>query len=226
MHEDSRRQLGERFSAALEAPSDERLDAYFASDAGVFLQGSAILFSPPTLRDYLRHLKEQGQLFHRVSNVYVTPTGFGWLLVIRRTSDVSAEDTTGSPLAGLWLEATIENGRITRVWIHLTVEALTAIRQPVETYRASVATRQLPLPVDWEKGTPALLAAAERVDRQVDNSTISTGTAFSLGACLAAMLLAIVFVPRRRWIRPRNPVSTGQRQGGRMLLELRRALDV
>jgi hypothetical protein len=221
LREDSRRQLGERFSAALEAPWDEPVDAYFAPEAGVFLQGATTPVLAPALRDYVRMLKGQGQFFHRVSRVYMTPAGFGWLLVIQKAANMSADDNTRVLPPGLWLQGTIENDRITRVWIHFTVEALQATGRPVEAYRASMATRQMPLPAAWEDGTPALLAAAERVDEQADNDPGTASRVSGVGALLAGTLLAL-FAIRARQIVRRNRVTTGQLQDGRMLLELGR----
>jgi hypothetical protein len=223
MHEDSRRQLGERFGAALDAPSDQPIDAHFAPGAAVFLQGASTPASPAAVSEYVRQLKRQGQFFHRVSKVYVTPTGFVWLLVVRRTTNSSEDDNAQSAQPGLWLEGTVQNDRITRVRIHFTVEALAAVRQPIEIYRAAAAARQVPLPADWENGTSAMLAAAERVDQQADNDSITTQTFFSVGALTAVILLAVEFAIRARRIWRQKPVSAGQRQDGRMLLRLRRA---
>jgi hypothetical protein len=160
------RDVGEHFADALEGRSAAAVEMYLAPGATIYLQSGGEL-TRGALPRYLERMKENHQVFRRMSPVYVTRNGAGWLLGVVHTpelatSDVSAESAT------LWMEVAIDSGSIRRGWIHFTLETLQALHEPTQTYRASVAAYGLPLPDAWSDGTPALVAAAERYDAQVD----------------------------------------------------------
>jgi len=220
--ENSRRQLGERLSVSLDTHSDIPADPYLAPDAELFLQGAATALTTPAFHDYLARMKAQGQGFHRVSKVYVTPRGFGWLSTIERTSSRQQGDPQ-SFTAALWLEGAVQNDRITRLWLHFTIEALASTRQQPEAYRAAAAARGLPVPNGWEQGTPALLAAAELEDRQqtvadeLSPSPLLETAIASLGVSSLAVLIACRV--RRPNMQKRDNAGLGQ--DGKLLLSLR-----
>jgi hypothetical protein len=160
------RDVGEHFADALEGRSDAPVETYLAPGATIYLQGGGEL-TRGALPQYLERMKQNHQVLRRMSPVYVTRNGAGWLLGVVHTpelatSDVSAESAT------LWMEVAIDSGSIRRGWIHFTLETLQALHEPTQMYLASVAAYGLPLPDAWSDGTPALLAAAERYDAQVD----------------------------------------------------------
>jgi hypothetical protein len=144
--------------------------------------------------DYLERLKIGGQVYQRMSRVYLTPNGAGWLVGITRPGTV----TTPS----LWAEASIVDGRVTRVWFAFTAETLQSLHQPPDSYSASMAGWGLPLPESWADGTNAMLAAAERYDAAHDAGPplppVPVDALVGLGA-LAALATAL-----RRVVWPRS----------------------
>ena len=202
--DDSSRAVAERFAHALDARPDARLDEYLAPEAQVFLQGAPTALSPSGFRAYLDQLRRSQHAFHAASRVYLTPDGAGWLLDIKNLSETAIVTPPGieSP-PQLWMQARIGKGRIARVWVHFTVEALARLHMPPDRYRASVEARDLPVPVAWEDGTAAMLQAAERGDpRAADMSSDSAKRALVVvGWAPLLMALAAAGVrglPRRR----------------------------
>jgi hypothetical protein len=200
----SAREVGARFADALEGSSETPLEAYLAPDADVYLQGGLHL-SRQAFLDHHENMRGGYAFFHRMSPVYVTRGGAGWLLDTIHASDAeTAASSTRSPRqATLWLEATIVSGQVTRLWVHFTLETLLSLRQVPATYAAQMAAEGLPLPVGWADGTPALVTAAEALDAEVDASQPHTDTfvaffAAPITAAATALLVLRVLVTRRR----------------------------
>jgi hypothetical protein len=169
MPQSPKRSVAERFANVLEASSPSAVAEYLTPQAEVFLQGAPSSMSAARFETYIDQLKRGHQAFHTASPIFLTETGAGWLTDIRYLrNSVSDQPLADPPQRSLWMEITIQDGLISRVWIHFTVESLVAIQQQPDTYRASMAARGLPVPDGWIDGTAALLAHAELVDRQVD----------------------------------------------------------
>jgi len=213
----SARQVGERFAHALETAFDAPIETYLTPDAQVFLQGSNPI-PAATFGAYLERMQKGHQFYVRTSRVYVTRTGAGWFADIKRQND-----TTPSAQA-LWMEVTIQDGRMSRVWVHFTVETLGVLHQPQEAYQANMAARCLPLPAGWAAGTPAITAAAEAYDGAASDLPLpvegSVPFAMAGVALLGAAGLGGVWLRLRAGARAR-PVLVGQRQGGELLRRLR-----
>jgi len=210
----SARQVAERFSDAVERPTDANFADHLTADAVVYLQGPARL-SAAAFHNYLLEAQRGHTYFHRASQVYVTPAGAGWMVEILKDQPGQVDTTTAAAeQAPLWMEATIQDGRISRAWMHPTVETLKALHQPAETYAAKAAADQLPLPPAWRDGTPAMLAAARAAEPEEAHApTVFSGEPFllpllGLGAVVVRLLLA-----RRR------PAPTAPARGT-LLLEL------
>ncbi len=188
----SPRQLAERFAAALEHPADADFDGLLATDAEVFLAGPNQI-STAGFRDYLVSTQRGHTYYHRASRVYVTPGGAGWMLEIVR--DQAAPVNTPAQ-AQLWMEIAVRDGKISRAWIHFTLETLGALHQTPEMYARRAAETDLALPPAWSNGTLAMLAAAEARDR--DGHLPAWPTAPSLAAGLLGIAGATVLLSRRR----------------------------
>jgi hypothetical protein len=170
--DDSSRTVAERFAHALDEPTNARLEDYLAPDAQVFLQGAPTGLSPVGFRTYLDQLRRSRHAFRAASSVYLTRDGAGWLLEVKNLSQTAIVNEPGieSP-PQLWMQGRIGDGRITRLWVHFTVEALARLHTPPDRYRASAEARDIPLPVAWQDGTEAMLQAAERGDPRADASS-------------------------------------------------------
>jgi hypothetical protein len=163
--DDSSRAVAQRFAQALDGQTAARLEEYLAPEAQVFLQGAPTPLSPSGFRASMDQLRRSHHAFHAASPVYLTPDGAGWLLGIKNLSETAMLTPPGieSP-PQLWMQARIGSGRITRLWVHFTVEALARLNTPTDRYRASAEARDMPLPEAWQDGTAAMLRAAERRD--------------------------------------------------------------
>lgn len=186
----SPRELGERFADAIEGLSSATPDSFLTPDAQAYLQGGAPA-SRQVFHDYLERLRIGGQVYHRMSRVYLTPNGAGWLVGITHPG-------TGT-IPSLWAEASIVDGRVTRVSFNFTVETLQSLHQLPDSYSASMAGWGLPLPESWADGTNAMLAAAERYDAAHDAGPrlppLPVDALVGLGAlaALAAVLRRVVW---------------------------------
>lgn len=219
------RVVAQRFVQALRGDADARVDASLASDADVFLQGAQTSISPVRFQEYLDVLRSGRQEYQTASRVFVTTTGAGWLLTIGPTADSALVNPPGPPLpAQLWMETTIRDDRITRVWIHFTVEALPRMAVRPEVYRSVAASRGLPVPEGWADGTPALLAAAERTDRLMDGGATDARSRVLIVAVGALAACISLLGARMRW-RSRPP-RTDQKISGALLENLRKAHSV
>jgi hypothetical protein len=197
------RELGQRLADALEGRSAVTLDNYLTPDATVYLQGGAPA-SRQVFQDFIDRMKTSGEVFHRMSRVYLTPNGVGWLAGITRTG----VDATPS----LWIEAAIQSGRITKVWVHFTIETLQSVHQPPATYIANMAAMGLPLPDGWADGTPALLAAAERYDAQADTGPkLPSAPLASVAALVGAAATVRVLIAVRSKRPKSEPAVVGER---------------
>jgi len=222
------RVVAERFVQALRGEADTKVDAYLAADAEVFLQGAQTPISPARFQEYIDVLRRGRQEFEAASRVFVTPTGAGWLLRIGPTTDNPSVNPPGPAIpAQLWMETLIREDRITRVWLHFTVEALPRLAVSPETYRTVAASRGLPVPDGWSEGTPALLAAAERTDRLVDGDS-AAGSQLMLVVVVVivgGLVARVGFFAARLRVHQR-PRPTGRRSSGVLLENLRKAHSV
>jgi hypothetical protein len=211
------RVVAERFLQALRGNGDAHIEAYLNPDAEVFLQGAPMPMSRARFQEYVDVLRRGRQEFEPASRVFVTATGAGWLLSIGPTAD-------GAPAAAipaqLWMQATIRDERITRLWIHFTVEALPRLAVTPEVYRSVAFARGISVPDGWSEGTPALLAEAERADRSVEGSSAdATGQAVIVSVAVLAACVGF-FGARMRLRRLRQRSLPGS--SGALLEHLRR----
>jgi hypothetical protein len=196
----SAREVGESFANALEGRSGLPMETYLAPDADVYLQGGLHL-SRQAFRDHLNTMTAGYDFFHRMSRVFATRSGAGWLVDIIRAADATtAYSTQVNEPPPYWMEATIVSGRITRLWVHFTLETLLSIRQSPATYSAKMAAEGLPMPDDWSNGMAAMLAAAEAFDAQADSAQgpFSPTAAAPLTAVAAGLLIVRTLVARQR----------------------------
>jgi hypothetical protein len=198
------REVGEKFAETLEGRSSVPVEAYLTPDADVYLQGGLHL-SRQAFLDHLARMTAGYDFFHRMSRVYATREGAGWLLDIVRAADAATAYTTKvSAPPSFWMEARIDSGHITRLWVHFTLETLLSIRQSPTTYAAAMAAQGLPMPEGWSNGIAAMLTAAEAFDAQADQAENAPGSstplpAMPLTALAAALLIVRIFVaPRPR----------------------------
>jgi hypothetical protein len=215
--DDSSRVLAERFARALDGQSDARPDDQLAPDAQVFVQGATTALSPPEFRAYLDQLKRSRHAFHAASPVYLTQDGAGWLLEIKNLSETAIVHPPGieSP-PQLWMQARIGENRITRLWIHLTAEALARLRIRADVYRASAERQDLPLPEAWQDGTAAMVQAAGRRDPRAGGWSESARRALII-VVWAPLLLAVGAASARGTARKRQPARIAS---GRILANL------
>jgi hypothetical protein len=165
----SARNVGANFAKALQGDSDVHVSTYMTPDGEVFLQGAQTPLAPAAFDEYLNGLKRGKQRFHVASRVFVTHAGVGWLLTIDRFDSLEqVESAASGQLPELWMEASIRGDRVDRAWIHFTREALARLSQRADAYRAAAEKRNMPVPDGWIDGTPALIAAAEQLDRKLD----------------------------------------------------------
>ena len=211
--DDSSRAVAEHFAHALDQPRDARLDEYLAPEAQVFPQGAPTALSPSGFRAYLDQLRRSHHALHAASPVYLTPDGAGWLLDIKNLSETALLTPPGieSP-PQLWMQARIGDGRITRLWVHFTVEALARLHMPPDRYRASVEARDIPLPVAWEDGTAVMLQAAERGDPRAAQVSSESAKRALVVAVWASLLIALAAAGVRGLPRRRRPerIAHGQ----------------
>jgi hypothetical protein len=197
----SARDVGTRFSDSIDGRSTVPTADLLAPDADVYLQGGLRL-SRQAFLDHLDHMRGGYQFFHRMSRVYATRGGAAWLLDIVHASDAetAASQLRSEQQATLWLEATIVSGKISRLWIHFTVERLQSLLQSPSMYAAKMAAEGLPLPDGWADGTPAVVAAAEALDAEVGNSQSAWTPidAAPMTAVAAGLLVLRVLVARRQ----------------------------
>jgi hypothetical protein len=211
------RELAERFASAL-AASDPGLDSYFSPNAEVFLEGSTVPVSPRQFQEYVQRLKVGHQAFQAASRVYLTDGGAGWFLQIAHVDQADYLNNSQTP-PQLWMESTIDDQHIARLWIHFTREALARQMVTPDAYRAAAAARGTPVPEAWAEGTAAMLADAERNDARANGVWGNPGRqALSLAGMTLVVGAAIVAGLRRRRS-PRAPAPSSTR--GEMLAKLR-----
>ena len=217
---DGTRAFAERFANGLDGPPETPLDAYLAPDAQVFLQGATTALSPQQFHVYLDNLRRSRHAFHAATPVYLTQDGAGWLLDIKNLSETALVNPPGieSP-PQLWMQARIDQGRITRLWIHFTVEALERLHIRADVYRASAEGRDLPLPQGWEDGTAAMVQAAERGDPRAAGAWSESARRALIFAAWAPLLVSLVTACVRLTARNSKPARVSS---GRMLASLRR----
>jgi hypothetical protein len=187
--EDEARGLAERFARALDGEADGRLADYLAPDAQVFLQGAQTALSPPQFRDYMSQLTRSHRALHAASPVYLSEGGAGWLLEIKDLSDAAKFAPPGiDRSAQLWMQVSLGDDRITRVWVHFTVDALDRLHIAPDAYRATSERLHIPVPEAWQDGTAAMQQAAARHDQRTAvtwrTSARQTGQAAAWGALL------------------------------------------
>jgi hypothetical protein len=211
------RVVAERFVQALRSEGDAHIEAYLNADAEVFLQGAPTPMSGARFHEYVDVLRRGRQEFEPASRVFVTATGAGWLLSIGPTAD--AAPAAAIP-AQLWMQTTIQDERITRLWIHFTVDALPRMAVTPEVYRSLADARGISVPEGWSEGTPALLAAAERADRLVEgNPADATRQAVIVSVAVLAVSIGF-FAARMRIGHQRQRSLPGS--SGALLEHLRR----
>jgi hypothetical protein len=210
----SPRSLGERFTDSLETRSDVPFETYMTPDADVYLQGGTHL-SLQAFREYVDRMRAGHQFYQRMSRVYATRGGAGWLLGITRTQPVAnaAEAQTGS--ATLWMEVTIQSGQITRLWMHFTLETLQSIRQSPYAYEVSMAAEGLPLPDSWLDGTAAMVQAAEALDAQMGGARSEWEVGPGSGAPLIPLAAGLLGLRMLLVRRTRRDALDGATWGGR-----------
>jgi hypothetical protein len=217
------RSVAERFVRVLESPAPSTLAQYLTPDAEVFLQGAQSSMSAPLFDQYVDRLKRGYQAFHIASPIFLTATGAGWLTDIRYLRNpVSDQALADPPERSLWMEIAIRDGLISRVWMHFTVESLVTIQQQPETYRATMAARGLPVPDGWIDGTPALVAQAELVDRQIDTEPKDPGpAAFVWSVPVGGLVLVVTsLVGRRKLQAKQGPTAHSEKDHGVLLGQL------
>jgi hypothetical protein len=189
----SPRHVGERFAEAVERPGDADFDSLLAADAELFLPGPNRI-STAAFREYLASTQRGHIYYHRASQVYDTPGGAGWMLEILRDQTVPVSAAEQAPL---WMEVAVKDGKVSRGWMHFTVETLATLRQPPETYAQRAAAANVPLPTNWTDGTRAMLAAADARQQSADSAS-PWPAASSLVVASLGLAVATVLVFRRR----------------------------
>jgi hypothetical protein len=222
------RAVAEGFVKALEGGFDPPVDGYIASDGEIFLHGAQNPMSPPQFRGYIDQLKRSKEVFQAVSPVYLTDGGAGWLVEIAYLDSPGSVNPRNagpaSPSSRLWMQARIENGRISRVWMHFTVEGLSVLHQAPEVYSRDASARGFPVPDDWSQGTDAMLAAAERIDHNMvydwtDSARLMLSIVAGVGFVLVVFAAGLAAgMQRRRPVAARAGLVRGE-----MLLKLSQA---
>ena len=196
----SARDVGARFSDALEGRANVRIED-LAPDVDVYLQGGLHL-SRQAFLDHLENMRRGYEFFHRMSPVYATRGGAGWLLDIVHAADAeTAGDQTRSPAQStMWIEAKIDSGHIKRVWVVFTKDRVAALLQSPIQYAAKMEAQGLALPDAWADGTAAMLAAAASIDAQAESSQPAWTPidAAPITAVAAGLLVLRVLVARRQ----------------------------
>jgi len=210
----SPRNVAERFADALERPGDADFGSLLAYDAELFLPGPNRI-STAAFREYLTTTQRGHVYYHRASQVYDTADGAGWMLEIMRDQ---AAPVSAAEQAPLWMEVAVRGGKVSRGWMHFTVETLATLRQPPETYVERAAAVNLPLPTNWSEGTRAMLAATDAHER-ADDPPPPWPAASSLVVATLGLAGATLLVSRRRH------AAYGNARGARLLeLSSRRQL--
>jgi hypothetical protein len=201
VQESSARGVGQRFADALDGRSDMPIEDFLMPDADVYLQGGLHL-SRKAFQDHLDNMRGGYEFFHRMSPVYATRGGAGWLLdlVHAANADVAAERTRSAQEATMWIETTIESGHIKKLWIVFTMDRVQSLLLSPALYSSNTAALGLPLPDRWADGTVAMVASAEAVDAEIGNSepALTSIVAAPLTAVAAGLLVLRVLVSRRQ----------------------------
>ena len=196
----SEREVGERFSETLEGRSAVPIEDYLAPDADIFLQGGLHL-SRQAFHDHLDNMRGGYAFWHRMSPVYATRSGAGWLLDIIHAADpdTAAGSVRSAQQATMWIEVTIDSGHIKRLWIVFTKERVESLLQSPAIFAAKTRAQGLSLPTGWADGTAAVVAAAEALDAQIESSEADTNRFFAapITAVAAGLLVLRVLVARR-----------------------------
>ncbi len=219
------RHVGEEFVRALQAESDAEADTYLSADSEVYLQGASSPMSREQFQDYLNVLKRGKQTFRAASRVLVTDTGAGWMLDVKRLTDTVSVDQSGAQNpATLWMQARIEDNKITRLWIHFTVEALVGLHTTPEAYSARAGRMGIEVPEAWDAGTTAMFAAAERTDARYTGGWLDSTRQLVLAATaiVATLILCGASVAHRQ--RRGSVIPERRLPRGQMLARLRESV--
>jgi len=192
-------------------------------DASIYLPGAGVLLPRDGFQSYLDSMYEVERGYRSVSRAFLTPQGAGWLLTRTQGSSQAAEPTLD--LADLWMEASIDDSGIRRVWLHYLPHSLATIRGDASTYQVEAEWRGMPVPAGWLGGAAAIVAAAERVDpytsplRPLESAVDARLIAF--GSIL--LLSLAVVLGSCRWRRQVPPLACRPLVRGQLVARLREA---
>jgi hypothetical protein len=204
-HERAARAIGQQLVEYLAGHPTSTLEELFTPASDIFVQGAPISMSRERFKDYVAVLSTGRQRYRPVSRVYQTQLGAGWLVELAPAEGSRGAEAPAAAQAAhpLWVEVTVQDQQISRLWMHFMANDLDRFGVPPDVYAADAAKHGMPVPPAWSDGVEALTAAAERQDPEgaVVTRTITGELAMRLmviSAALAGLLAAYACVARRQ----------------------------